>query len=218
MKATTGRSSRASTVGRSVLRNRESISSWGLKNMTPSVGVKMRASYHSPPLGRSPALRCSVGIGSFSTGTSAGFVIDGSLGTGELSADLGRAGGTLGLFGLKKSKKSSSGWSATLGTIASTGGGGAWEDCGCGKAPPKGSSITPHWFPTWPVETMALLYGSFAGGAGATGAAAGGAGLKPHGSSPKGGFGVCPAGGMGGVTPGGAGAAGPGEEGPKEAS
>lgn len=44
MKATTGRSSRASTVARSVCRKRLSVSSLGLKNITPRVGVKILAS------------------------------------------------------------------------------------------------------------------------------------------------------------------------------
>jgi len=56
--ATTGRSSRVFTNERSVCKKSESVNSCGLKNMTPKVGVKILASYHSPPGGSSPSL-CS---------------------------------------------------------------------------------------------------------------------------------------------------------------
>mmetsp|Transcript_34206 Transcript_34206/g.69845 ORF Transcript_34206/g.69845 Transcript_34206/m.69845 type:complete len:273 (+) Transcript_34206:1026-1844(+) len=138
--ATTGLSSNALTSSRSVLRKSESVSSCGLKNITPRVGVKMRASYHSPPGGRSPSLRSDTALGPPSTSTMPPSEAVGGLTGAGTGSGAGGGAGAESATGAPKVPPHGSLASAT-GCDAADGAGGS--GCGAGAdAPnmPNGSS------------------------------------------------------------------------------
>merc|ERR1712183_1206183 len=171
MKATTGRSCNALTIEGSVCRNSESVSSCGLKNMTPSVGVKIRASYHSPPGGSAPSifLGGSSGAGAgadLGCGTGAGA----GSGAGAAAADVSTTGASKPIL-----DHISSFSAGIMACCCCTGCGGGTGAAGAGADPPNipnGSS------------DCTLLTTNAPGATCCVGGAAGGAVKEePHGSS-----------------------------------